>query len=276
VNPRDPNTVFVAALGHVYGPHADRGVYRSTDGGATWQKVLYQGDSVGAIDVAFDPSNPQTIYAAMWAVRRPPWFIYAPANGPGSGLFKSIDGGKTWNQLSKGLPTEGLGRMGIAISAASPKRIYIVADAKEGGLFRSEDAGATFTKVSADNLIWTRGWYFEKIAADPKNADVVYIPNSVTSRPTVARRGGPAQASWANDYHMVRVSPDDSMRMIVGDQNTSCPSTASRRSARNYSNRPRSSITSRPIPLPCWLTAAQQDSGPSCAERTHPRGHLHA
>src|SRR6516165_3245345 len=151
VNPRDPNTVYVAALGHVYAAHADRGVYKSTDGGATWQKVLYKGDSVGAIDIAFDPSNPQTIYAAMWAVRRPPWFIYAPANEPGSGLFKSTDAGKTWNQLTSGLPTEGLGRMGIAISAANPKRIYVVADAKEGGLFRSEDAGATFTKVSGDN-----------------------------------------------------------------------------------------------------------------------------
>src|SRR3954466_8915864 len=141
VHPRDPNTVFVAALGHVYGPHPDRGVYRSKDGGATWQKVLYKGEGIGAIDVAFDPSNPQTVYAAMWAVRRPPWFIYAPANGPGSGLFKSTDGGTTWTALTSGLPAEGLGRMGIAISPANPRRIYVIADAKEGGLFRSDDAG---------------------------------------------------------------------------------------------------------------------------------------
>ncbi|HEX6464840.1 MAG TPA: hypothetical protein VFZ98_10315, partial [Vicinamibacterales bacterium] len=170
VHPRDPNTVYVAALGHVYGAHADRGVYKSTDGGATWQKVLYKGDSVGAIDMAFDPANPQTIYAAMWAVRRPPWFIYAPANGAGSGLFKSTDAGKTWIQLTNGLPSDGLGRMGIAISAANPKRIYVVADAKEGGLFRSEDAGATFAKTSTDQRIWGRGWYFEKVTADPRNA----------------------------------------------------------------------------------------------------------
>ena len=96
VHPRDPNIVFVAALGHVYGPHPDRGVYRSRDGGTTWQKVLFKGDGIGAIDLAFDPSNPQTVYAALWAVRRPPWFIYAPANGPGSGLYKSTDGGTTW------------------------------------------------------------------------------------------------------------------------------------------------------------------------------------
>ncbi|HEX4565656.1 MAG TPA: hypothetical protein VH138_03450, partial [Vicinamibacterales bacterium] len=224
VNPRDPNTVYVAALGHVYGPHADRGVYKSTDGGATWQKALYKGDSVGAIDIAFDPSNPQTIYAAMWAVRRPPWFIYAPANAPGSGLFKSTDAGRTWNPLTNGLPTEGLGRMGIAISAANPKRIYIVADAKEGGLFRSEDAGATFTRVSGDNRVWTRGWYFEKVTADPKSPDIVYVPNTGVYKSADGGKtwGAPMKASpGGDDYHTVWISPDDSNRMIIGgDQGT--------------------------------------------------------
>src|SRR5678815_402793 len=119
VDPKNPNVVFVAALGHVYGPHPDRGVYRSRDGGATWQKVLFKGDGIGAIDLSFDPSNPQTVYAALWAVRRPPWFIYAPANGPGSGLYKSVDGGTTWSALTNGLPAEGLGRMGIAIAPAN-------------------------------------------------------------------------------------------------------------------------------------------------------------
>ncbi len=275
VNPRDPNTVFVAALGHVYGPHADRGVYRSTDGGATWQKILYKGDSVGAIDVAFDPSNPQTIYAAMWAVRRPPWFIYAPANGQGSGLFKSIDGGKTWNQLSKGLPTEGLGRMGIAISAANPKRIYIVADAKEGGLFRSDDAGATFTKVSADNRIWTRGWYFEKIAADPKNADVVYIPNTGVYKSTDGGKtwGAPLKASpGGDDYHMVWVSPDDSMRMIVGGDQGTVVSVDGGQTFSSWYNQPTAQLyhVAPDYRFPYWLTAAQQDSGAvGTPERTH-------
>src|SRR5258706_2790379 len=132
VHPRDPNVVFVAALGHVYGPHPDRGVYRSRDGGTTWPNGLFKGDVDGAIDLAFDPSNPQIVFAAMWAVRRPPWFIYAPANGPGSGLFKSVDGGTTWTQLTNGLPAEGLGRMGIAIAPSNPRRIYVIADAKEG------------------------------------------------------------------------------------------------------------------------------------------------
>jgi photosystem II stability/assembly factor-like uncharacterized protein len=219
VHPHDPNTVFVAALGHVYGPHADRGVYRSKDGGATWQKVLYKGDGIGAIDVAFDPSNPQTVYAALWAVRRPPWFIYAPANGPGSGLFKSTDGGTNWTPLTNGLPSEGLGRMGIAISAANPKRIYVIADAKEGGLFRSEDAGATFVKVSGDTRIWQRGWYFEKVAADPKNADIVYVPNTGVYKSVDGGKtwGAPIKASpGGDDYHQIWIAPGDANRLIIG------------------------------------------------------------
>src|SRR5678816_746537 len=196
VHPRDPGIVYVAALGHVYGPHADRGVYRSKDGGASWQKVLFKGEGVGAIDLAFDPGNPQTIYAALWAVRRPPWFIYAPANGPGSGLYKSTDGGTTWNQLSGGLPTEGLGRMGIAVAPGNPRRIYVIADAKEGGLFRSDDAGATWTKASGDSRIWGRGWYFSKVAVDPRNPEIVYVPNTGIYKSTDAGRTWGAIQTW--------------------------------------------------------------------------------
>jgi photosystem II stability/assembly factor-like uncharacterized protein len=266
VHPRDPNTVFVAALGHAYGPHPDRGVYRSKDGGATWTKVLYKGDSVGAIDVAFDPSNPQTLYAAMWAVRRPPWFIYAPANLPGSGLFKSVDGGTTWTPLTKGLPVEGLGRMGIAISAANPKRIYVVADAKEGGLFRSEDAGATFTKVSADMRVWGRGWYFEKVTADPKNADIVYVPNTGVYKSIDGGKtwGAPLKASpGGDDYHMVWISPDDSNRLIVGGDQGTIVSVDGAQTWSSWYNQPTAQLyhVAADYRFPYWLTAAQQDSG---------------
>jgi len=201
VNPRDPNIVFVAALGHVYGANPDRGVYRSRDGGATWQKVLYRDDRSGAIDVVFDPSDPNTVYAALWAVQRPPWFIYAPANLPGSGLYKSTDGGSTWAQLTNGLPIEGLGRMGIGISPANPQRIYVIADAKEGGLFRSDDAGATFKKMSGDQRIWQRGWYFEKVAVDPKNADTVFVSNTGLFKSTDGGQtwGAPIKASPGGD-----------------------------------------------------------------------------
>jgi photosystem II stability/assembly factor-like uncharacterized protein len=266
VHPRDPNVVYVAVLGHVYGPHPDRGVYRSRDGGATWQKVLYKGDGIGAIDLAFDPSNPQTVYAALWAVRRPPWFIYAPANGPGSGLFRSTDGGGTWNQLANGLPTDGLGRMGIAVAPANPRRIYVIADAKEGGLFRSDDAGATWTKVSADARIWGRGWYFSKVAVDPKNPDIVYVPNTGVYKSIDGGKtwGAPLKASpGGDDYHQMWISPDDPSRMAVaGDQGTIVSVDRGETWSSWYNQSTAQLYHVAPdYRFPYWLTGAQQDSG---------------
>jgi photosystem II stability/assembly factor-like uncharacterized protein len=266
VHPRDPNIVYVAALGHVYGPHPERGVYRSRDGGATWQKVLYKGDGIGAIDLAFDPSNPQTVYAALWAVRRPPWFIYAPANGPGGGLFKSTDGGTNWTPLAHGLPTEGLGRMGIAVSPANPRRIYVLADAKEGGLFRSDDAGATWTKVSADPRIWGRGWYFSKVTVDPKNPDIVYVPNTGVYKSVDGGRtwGAPLKASpGGDDYHQLWISPDDPARIAVaGDQGT-IVSVDRGETWSSWYNQPTAQLyhVAPDARFPYWLTGAQQDSG---------------
>jgi photosystem II stability/assembly factor-like uncharacterized protein len=217
VDPRNPDVVFVAALGHAYGSSPDRGVYRSRDGGVTWKKVLFKNDDVGAIDLALDPTNPQIVYAALWAVRRPPWFIYTPANGPGSGIFKSSDGGTTWQPLSNGIPTEGLGRIGIAVAPANKNRIYAIVDAKEGGLFSSSDAGATWSKISGDNRIWGRGWYFSKVTVDPKNADTVYVSNTSVYKSTDAGKSWTAikGAPGGDDYHQLWINPDDPKRMIV-------------------------------------------------------------
>src|SRR5262245_55882017 len=266
VHPRDPGILYVAALGHVYGPHADRGVYRSKDGGLSWQKVLFKGDGVGAIDLAFDPSNPQTMYAALWAVRRPPWFIYAPANGPGSGLFKSTDGGTSWTQLAGGLPTEGLGRMGIAIAPANPKRIYVIADAKEGGLYRSDDAGATWTKASGDMRIWGRGWYFSKVAVDPRNPEVVYVPNTGVYKSTDGGRtwGAPMKASpGGDDYHQLWIEPDDPSRMIVGGDQGAIVTVDGGHTWSSWYNQPTAQLyhIAADYRFPYWLTGAQQDSG---------------
>ena len=148
VDPKNPDVVFVAALGHAYGSNPDRGVYRSRDGGATWEKVLFKNDNVGAIDLAFDPQNSQIVYASLWNTRRPPWSIYPPSYGPGGGIFKSTDGGDTWQPLTKGVPTEVLGRIGLAVAPANHNRVYAIVDAKAGGLYRSDDAGATWTLVS--------------------------------------------------------------------------------------------------------------------------------
>ena len=148
VDPKNPDIVFVAALGHAYGPSPDRGVYRSADGGTTWQKVLYKDENVGAVDLAFDPANSQVVYAALWATRRPPWYVYGPSNGPGGGIFKSTDGGLHWQPLTTGLPAEGLGRIGVAVAPANPRRVYAIVDAKDGGLYRSEDAGGRWRRVT--------------------------------------------------------------------------------------------------------------------------------
>jgi photosystem II stability/assembly factor-like uncharacterized protein len=266
VDPRDPNLVYVAVLGHAYGPSQDRGVYRSRDGGATWQKILFKGDGVGAIDLAFDPSDARTIYAALWAVRRPPWFIYAPANGPGGGLFKSTDGGDTWTQLTSGLPTEGLGRIGIGISPANPRRVYAIVDAKEGGLFRSEDAGATWAKVSGDQRLWGRGWYFEKVTVDPKNADIVYVPNTGVYRSTDGGRtwGAPIKAApGGDDYHQLWIAPEDPNRMIVGSDQGAVVSVDGAQTWSSWYNQPTAQLyhVAADYRFPYWLTAAQQDSG---------------
>ena len=159
-------------------PNAERGVYRSTDGGTTWKAVLHKNDDTGAIDLAFDPQDSHTIYASLWQTRRPPWNVYPASNGPGSGLYKSTDGGDHWTQLTSGLPVEGLGRIGIGVSRSEHNRVYAIVDAKDGGLYRSDDAGATWMRTAEDKRIWGRGWYFGVVAVDPENPDLVYVSNT--------------------------------------------------------------------------------------------------
>ncbi|HJZ83289.1 MAG TPA: hypothetical protein VKD91_23170, partial [Pyrinomonadaceae bacterium] len=157
VDPKNSNLVYVAALGSAYGPSSERGVYRSRDGGITWEKVLFQNNDVGAIDLNFDPGNSQTIYAALWNVRRPPWFIYAPANGPGGGIFKSTNGGATWKEIDEGIPLEGRGRIGISVSPTNRNRIYAAVDAKDGGIFKSTNGGATWSEIDEGIPLEGRG-----------------------------------------------------------------------------------------------------------------------
>lgn len=177
VDPADPNLVWVAALGHPYGPNAERGVFRSRDGGATWQKVLGRDDNTGAVDIALEPGNPRTVYAALWQTRRTPWSIYPPSNGPGTGLFKSTDGGDTWTELrGNGLPASP-GRIGIAVAPSRPQRVYAVIDAEAGGIYRSDDGGSTWVRACADGRVWSRGWYFGGVTVEPGNADVVFSAN---------------------------------------------------------------------------------------------------
>jgi photosystem II stability/assembly factor-like uncharacterized protein len=268
VDPHDANHVFVAALGHAYGPHQDRGVFRSKDGGVHWQRVLFHDDNTGAIDLAFEPGNPKTIYAALWQTRRPPWSIYPPSNGPGSGLYRSNDGGEHWQAVKgQGLPSEGLGRMGIAFAPSNAKRIYLIADAKEGGLYRSDDAGQNWQQVSQDRRIWGRGWYFNEVTVDPKNPDMVYVPNTSIYRSVdggksfTVFKGDPT----GPDYHELWIDPDDSKRMVLSCDQGAVVTHNGGETWSSWYNQATGQFyhvaTDRQFPY--WVYGAQQDSGPA-------------
>src|SRR5882724_6123664 len=268
VDPRNPNVLFVAALGHVYGPNPDRGVYRSRDGGASWQKVLFKNDNVGAIDLAFDPQNSQTIYATLWNTRRPPWSIYPPSYGPGSGIFKSTDGGNTWQPLTNGVPTEDLGHIGLAVAPTNRNRVYVIIDSKDakaGGLYRSDDAGATWTRTSGDTRIWGRGWYFCKTAVDPKNPDIVYVSNTSLYRSIDAGKSWtPIKgAPGGDDYHQLWIYPDDPNRMILASDQGAIVSEDGAATWSSWYNQPTAELyhAAADNRFPYWVSGAQQDSG---------------
>ena len=225
VDPRDANRVFVAVLGHPYGPNTERGVYRSTDGGATWQAVLTKDENTGAVDVAFDPANPQTVFAVLWAARQAPWEVGSSWTlSANNGLYKSGDGGTTWRQITTGLPSaaDGLGRIGLAFAPSAPLRGYAVLGAtKGGGLYRSDDGGESWRRVNGDPRLWGRDGDFNEVRVDPKNPDVIYVANVVTWKSTdggqtfAALRGAPG----GDDYHRLWINPDDPrIILLAGDQ----------------------------------------------------------
>jgi len=265
VDPRDPNKVFVAALGHAYGPNQERGVFRSKDGGKSWQKILFHDENTGAIDLAFEPGNPKTIYAALWQTRRPPWSIYPPSNGPGSGLYRSGDGGDHWERVSgQGLPSEGLGRIGIAFAPSNPRRIYLIVDAKEGGLFRSDNGGQSWQRVSNDRRIWQRGWYFGEVSVDPKDPDTVYVPNTTTyksidgGKTFTAFRGAPG----GDDYHELWIDPDEPRRMILSSDQGTIVTRNGGETWSSWYNQPTAQFyhVVADNQFPYWVYGAQQDS----------------
>ncbi|MGZ4837824.1 MAG: VPS10 domain-containing protein, partial [Terriglobales bacterium] len=216
VHPANPNIVYAAALGHVYAPSAERGIYRTTDGGATWQKVLFVDDKTGGIDVVFDPQNPNTLFAAMWQVNRTPWSLNS--GGPGSGLFRSNDGGNTWKRLEgHGLPEGPLGRIGVSVSGADGSRVYALMEAKEGGLFRSEDGGDTWTRVNEDERYRQRAWYFTHIFADPKTVDTVYVLNTGLFRSVDGGKTFTLLPAPHGDHHGLWIDPTNPKSIINGN-----------------------------------------------------------
>ena len=267
IDPKHPDIVLVAALGHGFGPNEERGVFRSTDGGKTWKKVLYKDENTGAIDLALDPDNPQTVYATLWNARRPAWSTYAPITGPGGGIYKSIDGGVSWRELTgHGLPTGKLGRIGIDVAAGTQgKRVVALIDAERAGLYVSNDAGESWALVSSEPRITSRAWYFEEVRVDPKNPEVVYVSNVSLYR---SRDGGKTfeafrGAPGGDDYHSLWIDPENPQRMISGVDQGTIITVNGGKTWSSWYNQPTAQFYHVAVDnqFPYFVYGAQQDSG---------------
>ncbi len=214
VHPRNPDIVYVAALGHLYGPNDDRGVFKTTDGGKTWKKVFFRNRNAGAVDLILDPNQPNVIYAAFWDVHRTPWSL--ESGGPGSGLFKSTDGGDTWTDLSRnpGMPKGVLGRIGVTVSPQNSDRVWAIVEAEDGGVFRSDNGGRTWTKVNDERKLRQRAWYYSRIFADPLKEDTVYVVNTGFYRSDDGGKTYTTIRTPHGDNHYLWIAPNDSNRMI--------------------------------------------------------------
>ena len=217
IHPRDPNTLWVAVMGHLFGPNEERGVFKTTDGGKTWKKTLYINDQTGASDLVMEPGNPEIFYAGMWRVKRSPYNM--ESGGDGSGLYKSIDGGETWKPITanKGLPKGVWGIVGVAVAPSNPEKIYAIIENKDGGLYKSEDSGETWSLTSNDNNIRQRAWYYSKVFVDPKNENLVYCPNVNFMRSKDGGKTFQGINTPHGDHHDLWIDPENGNRMIVAD-----------------------------------------------------------
>lgn len=218
VHPRNPDLVYVAALGRLYGPDDERGVFRSKDGGETWEKILFANDGAGAVDLVMDPTNPRVLYAATWKVFRTPYLL--SSGGDGSALWKSTDGGDTWTELTRkdnGLPKGTLGIIGVAVSPVNPDRVWAIVEAEDGGVFRSENGGKDWRRINEDRNLRQRAWYYTRIYAGTQDANDVWVLNVQLWH---SKDGG---ATYENvdtphgDHHDFWIAPEDADRLIVGD-----------------------------------------------------------
>ncbi len=261
VDPHNPDIVLVAALGHAFGPNKERGVFRTSDGGKTWNQVLYRDENTGAIDVTFDPNNTQIVYAALWQVRRQPWNF--SSGGSGSGMFRSVDGGVNWTELrGNGLPQGILGRIDISVSAADSKRIFAMVEAKEGGLYRSDDSGAHWALVSDDGRLRQRAWYFSKIYADPKSADTVYALNTGMLRSVDGGKTFNLVNATHGDHHALWIDPADPRHMINANDGGASVSLDTGATWSTQDNQPTAQFYHVAVDnrFPYWVYGAQQDN----------------
>ena len=266
VDPRDPDRVFVAVLGHPYGANEERGVFRSKDGGKSWEKVLYKDEDTGAKDLAFDPANSQIIYADLWSARQVPW--EGSISGHKGGLFKSTDGGDTWKPLTKGLPTnqEGLGRIGIGVAPNDGNRLYAMVDAPQlGGVYRSDDAGESWTRVNDERRVWGRGDDFAWVRVAPNDKDTVYACNTSLYESTdggktfTPIKGAPG----GDDYHSIWINPENPQIILLGVDQGATISVDGGKTWSSWYNQPTAQfyhvITDNRFPY--WVYGGQQESG---------------
>ncbi len=214
VHPKNPDIVYVAAMGHLWGSNPERGVFRSKDGGKTWDKILFRSADAGAFDLSFDPANPNTIFASFWQVKRTPWSLLS--GGEGSSIYKSTDGGDTWTDISKnrGLPAGVLGKIGISVSPVNSNRVWAMVEAKEGGLYRSDDGGESWTRTSDNPNIRQRPWYYTRVYADTQNVDTVYVLNVSFHKSIDGGRTFSNISTPHGDNHDLWIAPDNNRRMI--------------------------------------------------------------
>ncbi len=265
IHPRNPDIVYVAALGPVFGPSPARGVFKSTDGGRSWNRILFRNDTTGAIDLSMDPSNPEVLYAGLWHAYRKPWQMVS--GGAGSGVFKSTDGGRSWRELTRnpGMPAGIIGNIGISVSPANPRRVYAQIEADSGGVFRSDDAGETWTRVNNSRSLRQRAWYYTRIYADPQDENTVYASNVQFQRSRDGGRTFQNIPTPHGDSHDLWIAPNNNQRMVEGNDGGANVSTNAGRTwtDQEYATAQFYHVTTTNH-FPYRVCGAQQDNSTAC------------
>jgi len=275
IHPHNSDLVYVAALGHAHGPNAERGVFRTTDGGKNWERILFRSEKAGAIDLSMDPNNPRILYAAFWEAHRKPYTLVS--GGEECGLFKSTDGGDTWTEITRnpGLPTGMLGKIGVVVSPAQSGRVWAIIDAEDGALFRSDDGGEHWQRLCEDRNIRARPWYYMHIIADPHDAETIWALNVQAWRSIDGGRTFSEVQAPHGDHHALWIDPLDPQRMILGHDGGACVSFIGSASWSTVYNQPTAEFyhVTTDTRFPYRVYGAQQDNSTMCVpSRSHVAG----